>query len=80
MTNVLTSKQELYTSTSNVISTMETALKTKMDEMFGTGKEISQAELLALQYQMQNYSILFNASSTIQKELTDTIKSLISKI
>ena len=80
MTNVLTSKQELYTSTSNVISTMETALKTKMEEMFGTGKEISQAELLALQYQMQNYSILFNASSTIQKELTDTIKSLISKI
>ena len=80
MTNVLTSKQELYTSTSNVISTMETALKTKMGEMFGSGNEISQGELLALQYQMQNYSILFNASSTIQKELTDTIKSLISKI
>ena len=80
MTNVLTSKKDLYTSTSDVISTMETNLKAKMDEMFGTGKEISQAELLALQYQMQNYSILFNASSTIQKELTDTIKSLISKI
>jgi type III secretion apparatus needle protein len=48
--------------------------------MMGDGKDVSQGEMLALQYEMQNYTIIFNISSTIQKELSDAMKSIASKI
>jgi hypothetical protein len=51
-----------------------------MTRLMAPGSEISQGDLLGLQYEMQSYLMVFNVASTIQKELNEMIKTITSKI
>ena len=79
-TNYVSTKLSLLTETNATLGRLETALNTKITAMMADGQEVSQGEMLALQYQMQNYTIIFNITSTIQTELSDAMKSIASKI
>ena len=79
-TNYVSTKSGLLSSTNTALTKLETSLNNKISEMMGDSQDVSQGEMLALQYQMQNYTIIFNISSTIQKELSDAMKSIASKI
>jgi type III secretion apparatus needle protein len=79
-TGFVSNKADLLSHTNAALTKLETSLNTKITEMMGDGKDVSQGEMLALQYEMQNYTIIFNISSTIQKELSDAMKSIASKI
>ena len=45
-----------------------------------SGNDINQVDLLGLQYELQSNLLVYNVASSIQKELTDMVKSIISKI
>jgi type III secretion apparatus needle protein len=79
-TGFVSNKADLLSNTNTALTKLETSLNTKITDMIGEGKDVSQGEMLALQYEMQNYTIIFNISSTIQKELSDAMKSIASKI
>ena len=80
ITNYVSTKASLLSETNITLGRLERELNTKITAMMGDGKDVSQGEMLALQYEMQNYTIIFNISSTIQKELSDAMKSIASKI
>jgi type III secretion apparatus needle protein len=80
ITTYVSTKSSLLSETNITLGRLERELNTKIAAMMGDGKDVSQGEMLALQYEMQNYTIIFNISSTIQKELSDAMKSIASKI
>jgi hypothetical protein len=79
-TNDTVTRQGVYDATSTKVAATEEKLKTRIDSLMNSGTEISQGDLLGLQYEMQSNLMVYNVASTIQKELNDMIKSVISKI
>jgi hypothetical protein len=79
-TNDAVSRQGVYDATLTKVATTEDNLKTRIDSLMKPETEISQRDLLALQYELQSNLMVYNVASTIQKELNDMIKSIISKI
>ncbi len=74
------SRQGVYEATRTKVDATEKKLKTRIDSLMKPETEISQRDLLALQYELQSNLMVYNVASTIQKELNDMIKSIISKI
>jgi hypothetical protein len=79
-TNDAVSRQGVYDATLTKVAATEDKLKTRIDSLMNSGTEISQGDLLGLQYELQSNLMVYNVASTIQKELNDMIKSIISKI
>jgi hypothetical protein len=79
-TNDAVSRQGVYDATLTKVAATEDNLKTRIDSLMKPETEISQRDLLALQYELQSNLMVYNVASTIQKELNDMIKSIISKI
>jgi hypothetical protein len=79
-TNNTVTRQGVYDATMTKVEATEEKLKTRIDSLMNAGTEISQGDLLGLQYEMQSNLMVYNVASTIQKELNDMIKSVISKI
>ena len=78
--NDTVSRQAVYDATLTKVASTEEKLKTRMDSLMNSGSEISQGDLLGLQYELQSHLMVYNVASTLQKELTDMVKSIISKI
>ena len=57
-------------------ATYETNLKANID---GIGANPTTADMLKLQFDIQQWSVMTNLQSTITKELGDTLKSVIQK-
>lgn len=55
------------------LNTQATKLETAMNNV---GEDISQQDMLKLQFQVNQYNMLLEATSTISKALTDEIKQL----
>jgi hypothetical protein len=79
-TNDAISRQGVYDATILKVTSAEDRLQTRMTSLMAPGSEISQGDLLGLQYEMQSYLMVFNVASTIQKELNEMIKTITSKI
>lgn len=73
------SRSTLNTDGLAMLATADAALRTKLDAMLGSGKEITQSDLLAAQYQIQSVGVISNLMASSQKELADMLKSVISK-
>ena len=79
-TNDTVTRQGVYDATSTKVAATEEKLKTRIESLMNSATEINQNDLLALQYELQSNLMVYNVASTIQKELNDMIKSIISKI
>lgn len=79
-TNDAVSRQGVYDATLTKVTATEDKLKKTIDSLMNAGTEINQGDLLGLQYELQSNLMVYNVASTIQKELNDMIKSIISKI
>lgn len=51
-------------------------LQAKMQELQNSGQNISQEQMLQLQFEMGQYNALLEAISTVTKSLTDSMKSI----
>lgn len=66
----------ISTKLGGVVTARETALKTTLD---GLNENPSTADMLKMQHEIQQWSILTQIQSTITKELADTLKGVIQK-
>ena len=67
--NINSAFSKIYTN----LNTQATNLETAMNNV---GEDISQQDMLKLQFQVNQYNMLLEATSTISKALTDEIKQL----
>lgn len=67
--NINSAFSKIYTN----LNTQATKLETAMNNV---GEDISQQDMLKLQFQVNQYNMLLEATSTISKALTDEIKQL----
>jgi hypothetical protein len=79
-TNDAVSRQGVYDATLTKVASTEDKLKSRIDSLMNSGTEIDQRDLLGLQYELQSNLMVYNVASSIQKELNDMVKSIISKI
>ncbi len=61
------------------IGAMETDIKTQLDSYSGGG-ELTQADLLKLQFNIAKYAITATTFSSVTKEITDSLKQTANKI
>lgn len=52
------------------------ALSKEMDTLLSSGTEISQSQMLQLQYEIGQYNAMLEIVSTVSKSLTDMMKTL----
>ncbi|MGN1037809.1 MAG: EscF/YscF/HrpA family type III secretion system needle major subunit [Mailhella sp.] len=52
------------------------SLNTKMDEILSDGEEISNEQMIQLQFEVGQYNALMEALSSVTKSMTDMMKSL----
>ncbi len=57
---------------------LEADLKASINQLT-SNPEISQSDLLNLQFRMQHFTLFVQALSTIQKEMADMLKGIVSK-
>lgn len=74
------SRQDIFNLTKVKVASTEEKLEARISQLLASGKEINQGDLLGLQFELQSSLLVYNVASTIQKELNDMIKSLVSKI
>ncbi len=61
------------------LSTLESDLKTLMDKVTDSKTEIDQQTMLALQFQMQRFTLFVQTIASVQKEFSDMLKGIVSK-
>lgn len=66
--------QDMFSKVSDTVAKAGNDLQAKLDNL-GEG-EISQEEMLNLQFQVNMYNTLLEAASTVSKSLTDEAKQL----
>lgn len=74
------SRQGVYDATVLKVASTEQHLRDRIESLMNPTTEISQTDLLGLQYELQSNLMVYNVASSIQKELNDMVKSIISKI
>ncbi len=52
------------------------SLNTKMNDLLSDGKEISNEQMIQLQFEVGQYNALMESLSTVTKSMTDMMKSL----
>ena len=52
------------------------SLNTKMNDLLADGKEISNEQMIQLQFEVGQYNALMESLSTVTKSMTDMMKSL----
>lgn len=69
----------VYNKTNEKVSTVETDINTQLASLKGGG-ELTQADLLKLQYNIARYTITVSTYSSVMKEFSDTLKQTANKI
>jgi len=69
----------VYTKTSGKISSVETDINSQLSSL-KDGGELTQADLLKLQYNIARYTITVSTYSSVMKEFSDTLKQTANKI
>ena len=52
------------------------SLNTKMNDLLADGKELSNEQMIQLQFEVGQYNALMESLSTVTKSMTDMMKSL----
>ncbi len=73
-------RKGVYDATILKVQSSDETLQTRIKTLMSSGNDINQVDLLGLQYELQSNLLVYNVASSIQKELTDMVKSIISKI
>ena len=73
-------RKGVYDATTIKVQSSDETLQKRISNLMSSGTEIDQRDLLGLQYELQSNLLVYNVASSIQKELTDMVKSIISKI
>ena len=71
--------KDINTFAADRLGTMETDVKTQLNELSGGG-ELTQADLLKLQFNIAKYTISASTLSAITKEVADSLKQTANKI
>ncbi len=66
---------QMFENTLQGISTKGSDLNTKMAEL-ANGEELSNEQMISLQFEVGQYNTLMEALSTVTKSMTDMMKSL----
>ncbi|HLU14358.1 MAG TPA: EscF/YscF/HrpA family type III secretion system needle major subunit [Burkholderiaceae bacterium] len=61
------------------LSTQESRLRDTLSRIGGADGSVSQTDMLRMQQEIQQWSILVDIQATITKQLSDSIKSVIQK-
>jgi len=69
----------VYEKTNAKVSAVETEINAQLDSLKGGG-ELTQADLLKLQYNIARYTITVSTYSSVMKEFSDTLKQTANKI
>lgn len=69
----------VYDKTNVKVSAVETEINAQLDSLKGGG-ELTQADLLKLQYNIARYTITVSTYSSVMKEFSDTLKQTANKI
>lgn len=64
----------------NFLGTQETALRDKINQLGTKTEPPSQQEMLAFQLNMQAFTFMGQFASSVQKELHDAVKSIVSRL
>jgi hypothetical protein len=73
-------RKGVYDATIIKVQSSDETLQKRISNVMSSGNDINQGDLLGLQYELQSNLLVYNVASSIQKELTDMVKSIISKI
>jgi len=68
-------EREVTTAASTAAGNLETALTS-----LSSGGSLSVEGMLGLQFQMSKYTLVVSVGSSVTKEITDTMKSVVQKI
>lgn len=71
--------KDINTFAADRLGNMETDVKTQLNELSGGG-ELTQADLLKLQFNIAKYTISASTLSAITKEVADSLKQTANKI
>ncbi len=62
------------------MGTLEGTLKTRIDAVAAGSGDVTQGEMLALQFEIQGFTHFVQTIATVQKEFSDMLKGITSKI
>ncbi|MDY6010062.1 MAG: EscF/YscF/HrpA family type III secretion system needle major subunit [Duodenibacillus sp.] len=68
--------QSLFTDMFSTVKTKAEDLQAKMTELKGADGNISQEDMLVMQFEINQYNMLLEMSSTVSKSITDEAKQL----
>jgi type III secretion apparatus needle protein len=80
MTDVSTiNRQTIFDDGGEKLTKLETDLETLINTVTDKSKEIDQKTMLALQFQMQRFTLFVQTIASVQKEFSDMLKGIVSK-
>lgn len=78
-TNGIVSRTTVYDAGVVKLEKLEEGLQAEIDAMNNSSGEITQGQMLTMQYHMQSFTLFVQTTSTVQKEFSDMLKGIISK-
>ncbi len=61
------------------LQVVEAALKARLDELKEGSGNLSQGQLMSLQYEVQTFTLFVSVVSSLLKEMADMLKGIIAK-
>ncbi len=61
------------------LQTIESNLKAKLDDLKNSTVDLTQGQLMALQYDVQTFTLFVSVVSSLLKEMADMMKGIIAK-
>lgn len=62
------------------LSTVEEDLRNKLDEFETKSEPPTQTEMLDFQFALQNYTLIGQLTASVQKELHEALKAIVSRL
>ena len=72
-------RQTIFDDGKDKLDTLETDLEKLMNTVTDSKTEIDQKTMLALQFQMQRFTLFVQTIASVQKEFSDMLKGIVSK-
>ncbi len=69
----------VYAVADEKLQTIELSLKEKLDALKNSTVDLTQGQLMALQYDVQTFTLFVSVVSSLLKEMADMMKGIIAK-
>lgn len=67
---------QMFENTLQSVSTKGSDLNARMESLLSSGEELSNEQMISLQFEVGQYNAMMEALSTVTKSMTDMMKSL----